>query len=190
VKILSLCVASLATFGTIATAALLNDSSSQRNTPLAYGVPVSFKPAKETPKVKRKVIRKKKKLKNIRQAPRVSPNFAITMDIPLELPEVESLHAQALREEVEIQPPIPSPSNRPPEYPYDARREGIQGRVVVAVLVDEYGFVIKAKIISSSPPKVFDGSVLAALREWKFSPARKKGEPIEQWAEIPFNFVL
>ena len=189
-KIYSFFIALMMTFSTLTVAALLNESSSSRHKPVHHAVAIAAKPSKEKPKAKRRPIKRRKKLKNIKQAPRVSPNVAISLDIPLEMPQVESLHAHALKESIEIQPPVPSATNSPPEYPLDARTDGIQGRVVAAALIDEYGFVVKVRISSSQPVEVFDAAVKSALRDWKFSPARRQGEPVEQWVEIPFNFVL
>jgi len=59
---------------------------------------------------------------------------------------------------------------------------------VVRVFVGEYGFVIKHKIIQSN--KHFDPEVHKVIREWKFTPAKQKGIPVDYWVEIPFNFVL
>lgn len=189
-RIVSFFIATFVTLSTLAIAALLNDRSATRHRPQLHSVSVVTKPAKEKQKIRKRKIKKKQKLKNLRQAPRLSPNLHIAVDVPLELPEVESLHEQTLREDTEVQPPSPNASNPAPEYPYEARRDGVQGRVVATVLVDEYGFVVKIRINSSNPPEVFDSSVKAALREWKFSPARLRGEAVEQWVEIPFNFVL
>lgn len=175
------------TFATLAIAAALNQSS---DAPVKRSRDhfVEIKKAKPQPKIKKRSI-KRKKLKNIKQAPRVSPNFAITMDIPLEMPQVKSMHTEML-EQAEVVPPSPKPDNPPPDYPQDARADGIQGRVVAMAHIDEYGFVIRTRILSSTPPGVFDSAVTTALRSWKFSPATLRGNPVEQWVEIPFNFVM
>ena len=108
-------------------ASFLNNESASRNPP-KHSTPIVLKTAKEQPKVKKRVKRKQKKLKNIKQAPRVSPNFAITMDIPLEMPQVQDMHAELIEQAVEVVPPAPKADNPPPEYPQDARADGIQGR--------------------------------------------------------------
>jgi protein TonB len=180
------------TLGTIVGAALLNQESSKKNV-ADFSTPVSFRPVKEVPKPRKKIRRKKKKkLKNIKQAPIVSPNAAYSAGIELEMPTVNTDPMEELfrDEHVKVIAPFPSPSNPPPKYPQDARHDGVQGRVVVSVLIDEYGYVIKANIRSSKPKGVFDDAVLTALREWRFSPATMRGESVEQWVEIPFNFVL
>ena len=151
---------------------------------------VEIKKAKEQPRVKKRIRRKPKKLKNIRQAPRVSPNLAISVDVPLEMPQVKDMHTELIEQAVDVTPPAPKADNPPPEYPEDARRDGIQGRVVASVLVDEYGYVIRVRILSSKPLGVFDAAVQTALRSWKFSPATLRGTPVDQWVQIPFNFVM
>ena len=181
--------ATTVTFSTLLIASFLNNESASRNPP-KHSTPIVLKTAKEQPKVKKRVKRKQKKLKNIKQAPRVSPNFAITMDIPLEMPQVQDMHTELIEQAVEVVPPAPKADNPAPEYPRAARSDGIQGRVVAMARVDEYGFVIRTKILSSDPPGVFDAAVTSALRNWKFSPATMRGHPIEQWVEIPFNFVM
>ena len=177
------------TFATLITASALNKSKPvpTRDSLQTF---VELKKAKEQPKIRKRKPRRQKKLKNIKQAPRVSPNVAITMDIPLEMPEVEDVDAEIYTAAENVVPPAPNSGNPPPSYPQSARADGVQGRVVVMIYVDEYGFVVRSRIVSSTPPGVFDSSVLTAIREWKFSPATLRGKPVDQWVEIPFNFVM
>ena len=188
-RLFSVLFALSVTASTVLIAAALNNSSASRNAPRKVTA-ASFRPVKEPPKIRKREIKRKPKLKNIKQAPRVSPNLFIAVDIPLEMPQVEQLHTELLGEEIKILPPAPHASNPPPAYPRSARQDGIQGRVVASVLIDEYGYVIKTGIKFSDPPGVFDHEVLVALKSWRFSPATLQGAPVEQWVEIPFNFVL
>jgi TonB family protein len=57
-----------------------------------------------------------------------------------------------------------------PAYPAGARAEGAEGHVVVEYRVDEEGRVQDARVIESSPPGVFDGAALAAIRSWRYRP--------------------
>ena len=177
------------TFMTLAVAAALNSGSTKTAKKSQHHF-VEIKKSKEQPKIKKRPKRKRKRLKNIRQAPPASPNLAITLDIPLEMPQVKDMHTEMLEQTVEVVPPAPKAGNQPPEYPQNARADGIQGRVVAMAHIDEYGFVIRTRILSSTPPGVFDSAVMAALRNWKFSPATLRGNPVDQWVEIPFNFVM
>ncbi len=77
-----------------------------------------------------------------------------------------------------------------PIYPWRARELGIEGTVVVRIFVDERGIVRRVKIVKSSPPGVFERSVLEAVKSWKFIPARDGGRPVSCWIEKPIRFKL
>lgn len=144
----------------------------------------------DPPKVKKRVRKKQKKLKNIKQAPPISPNMisAIT-GIELELPttKADNMLEQEWQDEI-VEPPVPSPSNPIPHYPLEARQEGIQGKVVIRVLVDEYGYTTQHRVIQSH--ESFDTEVLKVIGQWRFTPAKRGGQALEKWVDIPFNFVL
>src|SRR5260370_28914213 len=55
-----------------------------------------------------------------------------------------------------------------PDYPATARQQGIHGKVVVQVTIDEKGNVISASPISG--PDVLREAAARAARRWKFSP--------------------
>jgi len=83
----------------------------------------------------------------------------------------------------------PVPLNRPtPRYTESARAHGIQGSVVVRVLVGEDGNVKSVRVIRGLPDGLTEAAVTAA-RETKFKPAMKDGEPVPFWVglEISFN---
>ena len=69
----------------------------------------------------RKPHSQEKKLKNIKQSPRVSPNLHIAVDIPLKCRGRDAPRSGSRRSGV--QPPVPNVTNPAPEYPYEARRE-------------------------------------------------------------------
>lgn len=58
---------------------------------------------------------------------------------------------------------------RPP-YPAAARKQNIEGSVVVFITVDESGNVVNAAIRRASHPSLNDSSILNTLRRWKFKP--------------------
>ncbi len=77
-----------------------------------------------------------------------------------------------------------------PVYPEEARKQGIEGMVLVNVLVDASGEVVQAKIERSDAP-VLDKAALDAIRRWKFTPAvSKEDEPVAVWMTIPVKFKL
>jgi TonB family protein len=79
-----------------------------------------------------------------------------------------------------------------PEYTQFARRANIQGTVWldVEILVDGHvGAVIVKKTLDSSPNGL-DDAAIAAVKKWKFQPAKSGGKPVACWAAIPVVFSL
>jgi bla regulator protein blaR1 len=56
----------------------------------------------------------------------------------------------------------------PPEYPLEARRQGLQGSVVVMVRVNADGRPSGLQILKASPQGVFEGAVRRALMRWRY----------------------
>lgn len=61
-----------------------------------------------------------------------------------------------------------------PEYPEDALKQGIQGKVVIEAITDKQGFVKEAKVIDGHP--LLNKAALKALRHWKYEPYIIDGE--------------
>ena len=77
-----------------------------------------------------------------------------------------------------------------PIYPYRARRLNISGKVDVKFLVDENGYVSNIKILKSTPPGIFDDSVLKALPSWRFSPGKVRGHAVSTWVVTTIEFDM
>jgi protein TonB len=73
-----------------------------------------------------------------------------------------------------------------PEYPEELRRRGIEGTVMVQVLVATDGLVEDVRIVKSIPD--LDPYAVAAAREWKFKPALAGGKPVATWVGVPIKF--
>lgn len=76
-----------------------------------------------------------------------------------------------------------------PEYPDIAKRAGIEGTVIVQVLLNKDGKVKKA-LLAKTSDEVFIESALAAAQKWVFTPALMQGKPVTVWVSIPFRFRL
>jgi protein TonB len=74
-----------------------------------------------------------------------------------------------------------------PEYP-DHTGRGLEGTVLVEVLVGTDGRVKQARILRSVPS--FDAAVLDAVSRWRFRPALSRGRPVEARVAVPFDFSL
>lgn len=82
---------------------------------------------------------------------------------------------------------IPEPLNRVvPEYPPIAERAGIEGAVVLNVLVTVEGMVDSVEVVEG--PEVFRASAIAAARRTTFSPARFNDRAVACWVIIPYRF--
>lgn len=77
-----------------------------------------------------------------------------------------------------------------PRYPDLARKGGVEGKVLVEVLIDLNGEVESARVIKASPENFFDEAALEAARQWEFSPATQRDKPVKVLYQIPFNFRL
>ena len=73
-------------------------------------------------------------------------------------------------------------------YPDSARDAGIEGRVVIKLLVDTSGSVEKTGKITG--PEIFYNEVRTKAMALKFIPGVHNGEKVKVWVSVPFNFKL
>ena len=83
--------------------------------------------------------------------------------------------------------PCPAP---PPRYPYLARRNGIEGRVVLTIEVLPAGVSGAVRVKSSSGHPMLDEAALSAVKNWRFRPATQAGNPVSSSIEVPIRFRL
>lgn len=75
------------------------------------------------------------------------------------------------------------------EYPEEARRRGIQGRVVLDFIVDTEGYTKDVRVLKSLHP-LCDSSAVAALERTRFVPGKRDGEAIPVRMRLPVRFQL
>jgi len=88
--------------------------------------------------------------------------------------------------DVDVKPKIEE--NISPIYPDSARKAGIEGLVVVTLIIDENGNVEDGKILKSIP--ALDQAALDAAMTIKFYPAQHAGKPVKVAMNVPFQFKL
>lgn len=81
-------------------------------------------------------------------------------------------------------------NNPPPVYPLAARRRGIEGTVVVRAQIQEDGHCLQANLSKSSGHEMLDRAAVAAVRAWRFTPAKRGTQSITAWVEVPITFRL
>lgn len=76
---------------------------------------------------------------------------------------------------------------RPPTYPAELRKQKRQGTVYVLFTVDRQGRVADAKVDKSTDP-AFERPAIEAVKQWKFEPGTRKGEPVQFRMRVPITF--
>jgi protein TonB len=75
-----------------------------------------------------------------------------------------------------------------PQYPQEAFVKKIEGTVLVEILIDSQGRVVRARILQSVP--LLDAAALQTVYQWVFQPAVKHGRPVPTIAQAPVTFRI
>lgn len=81
-------------------------------------------------------------------------------------------------------------NNPAPYYPQNAKRKGIQGKVFLNVVVKTDGTADSVQISRSSGSNDLDMAALDAVKQWKFIPAKSKGQPVQANVIVPVEFKI
>ncbi len=81
-------------------------------------------------------------------------------------------------------------NNPRPPYPMVARRMGYNGKVILNVEVLAEGRAGQVLLHKSSGYDILDNAALQTVKTWKFSPAKRLGQPVTQWFLVPIKFSL
>lgn len=87
------------------------------------------------------------------------------------------------------QPPVPLRDSTPaPDYPPSALRRRQGGTVLVRVEVDASGRPAGVALVQRSGSTDLDRAAMEAVREWRFQPAQRDGQPVPGSLVIPVDF--
>lgn len=86
--------------------------------------------------------------------------------------------------------PVARRGNPAPDYPWISRQRGEHGRVIVTVAVSAEGHPEDVRIKRSSGYRRLDTAALAAIRKWRFVPARRSGRAVAGRIDVPITFRL
>ena len=85
---------------------------------------------------------------------------------------------------------IPEVQQRvPPRYPLAMHFDGVPGEVVIGFIVNTEGKVVDATPVSYTDPAFVDVAV-TALKNWRFTPGRKGGQPVNTHMSMPIVFSV
>jgi protein TonB len=76
-----------------------------------------------------------------------------------------------------------------PIYPFEMRRSGLKGEVVVGFIVDSNGDPREPYIVRSSNAG-FEEAAIQAVMKWKFKPGKKGGASVNTRVQQPLTFNL
>jgi len=80
--------------------------------------------------------------------------------------------------------------NPAPSYPHAAARSNVQGTVTLRVLVTREGLPARVELEKSSGSAQLDQAALETVKTWRFAPARRGAEPVEDTVIVPIVFRL
>lgn len=81
-------------------------------------------------------------------------------------------------------------NNPAPTYPLLSKQLKEEGSVLLNVLVNENGQAEKITLLKSSGFSRLDNAAIAAVKNWRFSPAVKNQKLQASFVQIPINFIL
>jgi TonB family protein len=106
-----------------------------------------------------------------------------------------TLHKEEKTGTGEEKPLVVSSDQRPrlvkkvdPQYPEEALKAGIQGKVVIEATTDKKGIVVEAKVIDGHP--LLNKAALKALKQWEYEPYIIDGEKKAVKFTVVMNFHL
>jgi protein TonB len=75
------------------------------------------------------------------------------------------------------------------EYTDDARRRNLTGEVLLEIVVRRDGSVGDVTVVQGLGGGL-DHQAVSAVRQWRFAPARRHGEPVDVLVEVAVEFTL
>jgi len=94
-----------------------------------------------------------------------------------------------LTEDMVDEPPRPI-ARAPLRYPKSAEAAGIEGEVDARLLLSADGSVLQVRILSATPPGVFESAARESLVRWRFVPATFRGQKLKAWVRQRVMFKL
>jgi TonB family protein len=109
-------------------------------------------------------------------------------DTPSPSPSPSAIAPSALAPVTDYDEPPKIVKQTKPLYPKKPFWDGVQGTVLIEFVVDETGSVRNPTIKESVPG--LDDAALDCVKQWRFTPARKAGAPVQAAAQAPVTFRI
>ena len=102
--------------------------------------------------------------------------------------EIAEFEEGAVKAEGDVKPPKLL-KKVDPVYPEEARKEGIEGVVLLSVRADKEGRIEQVKILKS-PHELLSKAAVEAVKQWLYKPMFIKGKPMPIIFTVTMNFKL
>src|SRR5689334_7981089 len=89
----------------------------------------------------------------------------------------------------QIETPVRLLSKPEPNYTEDARRNEVQGTVILKVIFAASGKITNIVVVQGLPDGLTERAIVAA-RKIRFVPATKEGKYVSMWIQLEYNFGL
>ena len=76
-----------------------------------------------------------------------------------------------------------------PDYTEEARQHGVEGEIVLELVVGREGAVGDVRLVSGLGYGLNERAI-AAVRQWRFAPAQRRGAPVDVLVEVAVEFRL
>ena len=76
-----------------------------------------------------------------------------------------------------------------PRYPEEARKNRVQGKVVLEAVIDEKGNVVRVTTLESPDPALAEAAI-EAVKKWTYEPTTRKGKPVKVRMTVTVAFRL
>ena len=76
-----------------------------------------------------------------------------------------------------------------PEYPADAKQQGVEGNVLIRAVISKTGQVLSPEVVNTVDSRLAKAA-LDAVTQWTYKPTLLNGEPVETLATITLEFKL
>jgi TonB family protein len=73
-----------------------------------------------------------------------------------------------------------------PEFPSEALRKNLQGRVILKATISKDGMLQNVRLFGA--PSVLSAAVLEAVKNWRYRPRMENGVPVEVETQITIDF--
>ena len=172
---------------------LIQPAPAVQSPPVVQTPPVSkntlSQPAQKTPVLTRSV--QEVAATPARQTEAVSPPVISSNESSVApAPEVSPVKAEPVLEATPPSFDAAYLNNPKPDYPLAAKRMGMEGIVLLRVVVNPAGIPEKVSILNSSGVRLLDEAAVNTVYQWTFIPARQGGKAVSGSVNVPIRFAI